>query len=145
MPVSKCIVPNSSAYSSLCILPDGIIGFYVEEVYAAASGYSTVFYNFSLDWLTDGDDTFDPLGVAENQFETESLKVYPVSASSFVMIETEGMQTANIFNALGQIVKVIQANGVSEIRLDVSGWASGVYSVEGVDDKGMRREGKFVK
>ena len=43
----------------------------------------------------------------------ESLKVYPVSALSFVMIETEGMQTVNIFNALGQIVKVIQANGIS--------------------------------
>jgi len=111
--VSKCIVPNSSDYSSRCILPDGIIGFYVEEAYAAASGYSMVFYNFSLEWLTDGNDTFDPTGVVENQIQTESLKVYPVSASSFVMIETEGMQTVNIFNALGQIVKVIQANGIS--------------------------------
>ena len=144
-PVKKCIVPYSSAYSSLCILPDGTIGLYVEEAYAGASGYSTVFYNFSLEWLTDGNDSFDPTGVAENQIQTESLKVYPVPASSSVMIETEGMQTVDIFNALGQIVKVIQANGVSEIRLDVSGWASGVYFVEGVDDIGIRREGKFVK
>ena len=59
-PVSKCIVPYSSAYSSLCILPDGTIGLYVEEAYAGASGYSTVFYNFSLEWLTDGEDTFEP-------------------------------------------------------------------------------------
>ncbi len=26
-----------------------------------------------------------------------------------------------------------------------SEWASGMYFVEGVDDKGIRREGKFVK
>lgn len=113
MPVSKCIVPNSSDYSSRCVLPNGTIDFYVEEAYAAASDYSMVFYNISLEWLTDGNDNFDPLDVAENQFQMESLKVYPVSASSFVMIETEGMQTVNIFNALGQIVKVIQANGIS--------------------------------
>lgn len=143
--MSKCIVPNSSDYSSRCVLPDGTIDFYVEEAYAAASDYSMVFYNISLEWLTDGNDNFDPLDVAENQFQMESLKVYPVSASSFVMIETEGMQTVNIFNALGQIVKVIQTNGVLEIRLDVSEWASGVYFVEGVDDKGIRREGKFMK
>ena len=35
-PVKKCIVPYSSAYSSLCILPDGTIGLYVEEAYAGA-------------------------------------------------------------------------------------------------------------
>jgi len=32
-----------------------------------------------------------------------------------------------------------------EVRLDVSEWVSGVYFVEGVDDKGIRREGKFMK
>ena len=55
-PVSKCIVPYSSAYSSLCILPDGTIGLYVEEEPNGTSGYSMVFYNFSLEWLTDGKD-----------------------------------------------------------------------------------------
>lgn len=143
--MSKCIVPNSSDYSSLCVLPDGTIDFYVEEAYAAASDYSMVFYNISLEWLTDGDDTFDPLGVAENQFETESLKVYPNPASSVITIEAEGIQIINIYNALGQLVKSVSTNGVSEVHLDVSEWASGVYFVEGVGDKGMRREGTFVK
>ena len=59
-PLSKCIVPYSSAYSSLCILPDGTIGLYVEEEPNGSSGYSTVFYNFSLEGLTDGNDTFVP-------------------------------------------------------------------------------------
>ena len=70
--VSKCIVPYSSAYSSLCVLPDGTIGLYVEEAYAGASGYSTMFYNFSLEWLTDGNDTFYPLGVADYRGNSSS-------------------------------------------------------------------------
>lgn len=144
-PVSKCIVPYSSAYSSLCILPDGTIGLYVEEAYAGASGYSTVFYNFSLEWLTDGNDTFDPTGVAENQIQTESLKVYPVPASSFVTIEAEGMKTINVYNALGQLVKSVSADGNAEVCLDVSEWAAGVYLVEGLDDNGFKKAGRFLK
>ncbi len=50
-PVSKCVVPYASAYSSLCILPDHSIGLYVEESDGDTLGYSMVFYNFSLEWL----------------------------------------------------------------------------------------------
>jgi len=144
-PVKKCIVPYSSAYSSLCILPDGTIGLYVEEAYAGASGYSTMFYNFSLEWLTDGNDSFDPTGVAENQVQVEALKFYPNPASSFVTIEAEGTQTVNIYNMMGQLVKSVLTNGASEVRLDVSEWVSGMYLVEGVDSNGFRRIGRFVK
>ena len=144
-PVRKCIVPYSSAYSSLCILPDGTIGLYVEEEYAGASGYSTVFYNFSLNWLTDGNDPFDPTGTAESQIVPDALKIYPIPASSFVTIETEGMQTINVYNTLGQLVKSVSANGASEVRLDISEWAFGAYFVEGLDDNRMSRKGKFVK
>ena len=144
-PVRKCIVPYSSAYSSLCILPDGTIGLYVEEEPNGTSGYSTVFYNFSLEWLTDGNDTFDPTGIGESQTQDDSLKFYPVPASSFITIETEGMQTFHVYNALGQLVKSVSTQETSEIRLDVSEWASGAYFVEGVDGNGISRKGKFVK
>ena len=144
-PVKKCIVPYSSAYSSLCILPDGTIGLYVEEEYAGASGYSTVFYNFSLNWLTDGNDPFDPTGTTESQIVPEVLKIYPVPASSLVTIETEGMQIINIYNALGQLVKSLSTDGTSEVRLDVSEWAFGMYFVEGVNGNGFKRVGRFFK
>ena len=75
-PASKCIVPYQSGYSSLCILPDGTIGIYVEESSPNVSGppiYSMVFYNFSLDWLTDGDDSFDPNDIAEVQTFTKEI------------------------------------------------------------------------
>ena len=144
-PVKKCIVPYSSAYSSLCVLPDGTIGLYVEEAYAGASGYSTVFYNFSLNWLTDGNDPFDPMGTAESVTVPDGLKIYPVPASSYITIETEGLKTINIYNALGQLVKTVSADDASEIKLDISEWTSGVYFVEAVGDKRMARKGRFVK
>ncbi len=50
-PVGKVIVPYNSAYSSLCLLPDGSIGMYVEEDHYGSDHYEMVFYNFSLDWL----------------------------------------------------------------------------------------------
>jgi hypothetical protein len=144
-PVKKCIVPYSSAYSSLCILPDGTIGLYVEEAYAGVSGYSTVFYNFSLEWLTDGNDTFDPTEVNENQDTGELLNIFPVPASSFITIEAEGMQTIHVYDTLGQLVKTVPAGGASEVRLEVSEWASGVYFVEAVGNNGFKRGGRFVK
>lgn len=51
-PVRRCVVPYPSAYSSLCVLPDGTIGLYVEERQDDSLGYSMVFYNFGMNWLT---------------------------------------------------------------------------------------------
>ena len=144
-PVSKCIVPYSSAYSSLCVLPDGTIGLYVEEAYAGASGYSTVFYNFSLEWLTDGNDTFDPTEIAENQIQTESLKVYPVPASSYVTIEAEGMQALFIYNALGQLVKTVSVDNASQVNVNVSEMPNGLYLIDAVGVNGDIRKGRFMK
>lgn len=50
----KNIYPGSSAYSSLTVLDNGDIGLFFEK-----DGHSkNVFASFSLDWLTDGEDTY---------------------------------------------------------------------------------------
>ena len=49
--LGRVIVPYSAAYSSLCILPDGTIGMYVEEDPNGSDHYEMVFYNFTLEWL----------------------------------------------------------------------------------------------
>ncbi|MBR5532712.1 MAG: exo-alpha-sialidase [Bacteroidales bacterium] len=73
--VNKTICPGNGAYSSIAILPDGTIGVYTEEDYMT-SDMSTFFLNFSLDWLTDGADTYTvPDGSAQTDkpiFTTES-------------------------------------------------------------------------
>lgn len=62
--VQKSICPTGSAYSSLCVLEGGTIGAYVEENYET-SDYSMYFMNFSLDWLTDGEDEYHAPGTVE--------------------------------------------------------------------------------
>ena len=49
--IGRVIVPYNSAYSSLCLLPDGTIGMYVEEDPNGSDHYEMVFYNFTLGWL----------------------------------------------------------------------------------------------
>ena len=144
-PASKCIVPYSAAYSSLCILPDGTIGLYVEESYPGTSGYSTVFYNFSLEWLTDGNDGYDPLGIAELPQTIDALTIYPVPASTWVSIETDDIEKITIFNVNGQIIKTISIDNQEFVSFDVSDWAMGVYFVEGIDKSGSKKNGIIIR
>ena len=144
-PVSKCIVPYASAYSSLCVLPDGTIGLYVEEKQDGASGYSTVFYNFSLEWLTDGEDVWVPASVAGHQLPSDLLRIYPVPATSQIRIDAVNVKTVTIYNVNGQIIKTLSLDDGSEAMVDVSDFASGTYLVECVDRQGAKMFGKFVK
>ncbi|KQB39435.1 Sialidase [Flavobacterium aquidurense] len=52
----KTIFTRASAYSSLTILPDGTIGIYYEN--GESSTYQMYFVRFSLNWLTNGADTY---------------------------------------------------------------------------------------
>ena len=117
--MSKCIVPYSSAYSSLCVLPDGTIGLYVEEEPAGTSGYMTAFYNFSLEWLTDGADTYGYESILENS-NNDSLNIYPNPASTTIKIESEGFKKVKIFNVKGQTVKKISLKGQTTVEIDVT-------------------------
>ncbi|MGL4412237.1 MAG: exo-alpha-sialidase [Bacteroidales bacterium] len=56
-PIKRTICPTASAYSTLCILPDGTIGCYYED---GPEKMNLVFVRFSLDWLTRGADSFNP-------------------------------------------------------------------------------------
>ncbi len=143
-PWRKCISPYSSAYSSLCVLPDNTIGIYIEEEYPGETGYSMVFYNFSLDWLSDGTDSLGDDSVEENQ-ATDSVKIYPVPASSFIRIDAEGVKKVRIFNMKGQMVKKVSAKGNTTVEIDVSSLPSGAYFLETTDLNGVKKEGKFVK
>ena len=144
-PVSKVIVPYSSAYSSLCVLPDGTIGLYVEEEPDGTTGYSTAFYNFSIEWLTDGADTYNYETLSENE-TASGMKVYPVPASSCIMIEAENIKKVGIYDVNGKlVVKQISAFEKTNVKIDVDTLPSGTYLVEVYDAKGKKMQGKFVK
>lgn len=59
-PIKKTICSEKSAYSSITILDDGTIGVYLEE--DDSTPYKMYFLNFSLNWLTNGSDSFTPKG-----------------------------------------------------------------------------------
>lgn len=143
-PVRKCIVPYSSAYSSLCVLPDGTIGLYVEEEYPGNSGYSTVFYNFSLEWLTDGSDSLDPTFIAENEQQRPSIDVYPVPATSCIVFN-EAVKNVEIFDVTGKLVIYKQIAATEKPLVDVSDLGKGLYFVVCVDANGVLRNGRFIK
>lgn len=143
-PVRKCIVPYSSAYSSLCVLPDGTIGLYVEEEYPGNSGYSTVFYNFSLEWLTDGSDSLDPTFIAENEQQRSSIDVYPVPATSCIVFN-EAVKNVEIFDVTGKLVIYKQIAATEKPLVDVSDLDKGLYFVVCVDANGVLRNGRFIK
>lgn len=143
-PVRKCIVPYSSAYSSLCVLPDGTIGLYVEEEYPGNSGYSTVFYNFSLEWLTDGSDSLDPTFIAENEQQRPSIDVYPVPATSCIVFN-EAVKNVEIFDVTGKLVIYKQIAATEKPFVDVSELDKGLYFVVCVDANGVLRNGRFIK
>ena len=142
-PVKKTVVPYSSAYSSLCVLDDGTIGLYVEES-PTNTLYTTVFYNFNIEWLTDGADSLEDDAIIENT-DTDSLKIYPNPAVSSIKIETDGCRKIKIYNAQGQTVKKMSAKNQASVEVDITKLPAGAYIVEAYDYNGNVKTGKFVK
>lgn len=142
-PVKKTVVPYSSAYSSLCVLEDGTIGLYVEES-PTNTLYTTAFYNFNIEWLTDGADSLEDDAIIENAV-TDSLKIYPNPAVSSIKIECDGCRKIKIYNAQGQTVKKMSAKNQASVEVDITKLPAGAYIVEAYDYSGDVKTGKFVK
>lgn len=143
-PMKRTIVPYNSAYSSLCILDDGTIGLYTEEQYSGEPTYTMVFYNFSLEWLTRGEDIYEPAtSIAENTENQTVLDIHPTVSSTIVTIVSKDLKEIRIMNTTGQTVKTLCVNG-EETNVDVSGFAAGMYFVEGRDAKGNGVSGRFI-
>lgn len=143
-PTSRCVVPYNSAYSSLCILPDKTIGLYVEESYQGEGDYCTVFYNFSLNWLTEGEDNVVSLPEMEDEDIIKGeIEIYPNPTSDFLNVKTEDLTLINIYNLNGQLIQSY-SNDDDVMIVDVSDLENGVYIIEGVADEN-RRINYFIK
>ncbi|MDL2222738.1 exo-alpha-sialidase [Bacteroidales bacterium OttesenSCG-928-M11] len=102
-PIKKTICPGGSAYSSLTILPDGTIGAYVEESHFS-EGYSLIFLNFTLDWLTNGNDTYT---------EPEDTGIKDISQTSGIDIYINEEKNIIIKNApIGSYVRIYGLSGI---------------------------------
>ncbi len=140
----KCIVPYNSAYSSLCVLPDSTIGLYVEEAYQNEGDYCTVFYNFSLNWLTDGEDDVVNIDEVDDIATMNYLDVYPNPASHYINIQSKDLMMINIYNVRGQLIRSISNHKEDNIMVDVSDMDNGLYLIEGINLDMSTKTTKFI-
>lgn len=94
----KTICARGSAYSALNILQDGTIGCFVEDQ-SIVGGFSMRFVRFSLDWLTDGSDTYvGPLvDNIQNAQKDEMKKSSSTVSVSGVQMPTNGKLMKGIY------------------------------------------------
>lgn len=113
-PVKKTLCEGQSAYSSVTILPDGTIGVYLEE--DESIPYKMYFLNFSLDWLTNGVDSYTVAGtpiVAQPEVSlpagryapSQSLTISTATAGASIYYTLDGsMPNKNAFLYDGAII-----------------------------------------
>lgn len=93
---SRVVCPGPAAYSALAALDDGTIGLFYEN--GEYENYQLYFARFSLDWLTDGADSW-----------TGPTAVFPLPQG-----------TPQVFHANGQLHVQVQGPGLLEVR-DLTG------------------------
>ena len=133
-PVRKTIYPGRSAYSSLTILNDGTIGIYYEM--GEYDTYQLYFVRFSLQWLTDGADTWINRWATNINTSVQPIEndpayiIYPNPADDVINISghLEMGTHVEIFNNLGILVNGVRVeNPTNLIQVDLAGYTPGMY------------------
>lgn len=136
-PVRKTIYPGISAYSSLSILNDGTIGMYYEV--GEYEIYQMYFARFSLEWLTDGADTWSGRSRGEISSteqlmaETPDFTVYPNPAIGEVNISgtLEYGTPVEIYDSKGQLMRrTLVENPGMPVKIELDGFSAGTYFVK---------------
>ena len=63
------------------------------------------------------------------QGDGQSFSLYPSLANGFVTLKGESLGTVCVYNALGQKVDELEANG-SELRINTANYENGIYVVK---------------
>lgn len=152
----KTIFSGASAYSSLTILPDGTIGIYYEN--GENSTYQMYFVRFSLNWLTNGADTFVPANNPPLGLETEenttskeqkfSVILEPNPIDDLVKLKVnnaKGTVSIKIFDISGKLIHIetIKPNE-TEATFSLGNQAQGIYILK-ANDKNSSISSKLIK
>lgn len=132
-PVKKTIYQDASAYSALTILADGTIGMYYEV--GEYDTYQMYFVRFSLNWLTNGADTWtDREKTIINSIAGVEIRpafiVYPNPAAGVVNVS--GKFDLNfpieIYDIRGVLMsKTRIENPDGPVQISLQGFSSGIY------------------
>ncbi|MCV9934061.1 exo-alpha-sialidase [Flavobacterium sp. LS1R47] len=151
----KTIFSGASAYSSLTILQDGTIGIYYEN--GENSTYQMYFVRFSLNWLTNGADTYLPadnpsLGIETGKTPAKdqkfSITLEPNPIDDLVKIKSnnaKGTVSVKIFDLSGKIIhtETIKPNN-TEITFSFGNQAQGIYILK-ANDANSSISSKIIK
>jgi len=81
----------------------------------------------------------------KSNFIRDNIKIYPNPADKEIIIkELDGVSSIEFLNSLGQTIKNIEVNA-SEITLDVSDLATGIYIARFYSNKGISSERIIIK
>ena len=136
-PVTKVLHPGFSAYSSLTVLDDGTIGCFYEN--GEYEWYQLCFARFSLDWLTNGADTWSPANAinehVDASFSVQLVQDPGADQATLVVRTTEaGRLSGVLYDSLGHQVDTLfngrYAPGTHQLPIDLRGKAAGIYLVK---------------
>ena len=134
---SKVINPGPAGYSALTVLEDGTIGCFYEN--GEHEAYQLYFARISLDWLSDGDDSWTPpVATREFTFDLLKIQIAPNPTSGLVTVEMELKGTVQlkgtIFNGSGMVVDTVFNEkffeGKHQKQIDLSHLPLGNYFLE---------------
>lgn len=151
----KTIYTGSSAYSSLTILPDGTIGIYYEN--GESSTYQMYFVRFSLNWLTNGADTYVPPSnsstsrkvtetVTKDQRFTVEVNPNPVNDILKVKVNNaNGTASIKLFDLSGKLIQTSFLNlNEKEVSISLTDLPKGIYLLN-VNDAKSGISNKIIK
>lgn len=135
----KTICPELSAYSALTRMDDGTIGLFYEV--GEYEFYQLYFARFSLNWLTDGNDSLvidTPDAIEEaNPDEGMNFQVYPNPTGDFINVQitfpNNQTATVEVLNRAGERLTTLlpenSYSGIQTLVWDTTTFASGVYFI----------------
>jgi hypothetical protein len=133
-PVRRTIYSGPSAYSSLCVLPDGTIGIFYEV--GEYESYQMYFTRFSLEWLSEGTDTYSGKWRTGSYSGTDlvsaqgELSLYPNPATDYLLVKGLPPTPASIsiISLEGSLVKEIRVEEpAGEVSIPLDGLKPGIY------------------
>lgn len=132
-PVSKVLNPGPAAYSCLTILSDGTIGCLYEN--GEYEQYQIYFARFSLDWLTDGNDTYlPPVGLNEILPGKPDIQISPNPAKNSIdvvyLVGKKSTVNASFVNITGKEMMKIENPAVAgplRQTINLAGFSPGLY------------------
>lgn len=108
----KVICPAPSAYSALCSFDDGTIGLFYEN--GEYENYQLYFTRFSLDWLTNGADSWTaPVSTKRPDLLEATFKVAPnpsrASVDIYYQLPTTQKVSLEVYDTSGKCLEIIRS------------------------------------